>query len=330
MAKISVLVAVYNTAPFLPQCLDSLLSQTLEDMEVICIDDASTDNSLDVLHRYAGRDARVRVIALDENRGQAHARNVGLSCATGDYITFVDSDDWLSSDALEQVCAAFCQEGVDCVLFRVLYVYADGRQKAYPMPCFETMSGEEAFRKSLTWEIHGCYAVRGPIHKAYPYDDSQRAYSDDNTTRIHYYHSRRVACCDGAYYYRQRPASVTHRASVRRFDFLLANERMRRQLIEIGASDEILCCYETERWLNLVGAYLFYYLHRRELSAADRRKGRKIMRHVWQTVNLKQVRSSLKRKFGYMPLHCSWLLFRLQEELYFLLRGFAGRNKETV
>jgi len=54
------------------------------------------------------------------------------------------------------------------------------------------------------------------------------------------------------------------------------------------------------------------------------------MRHVWQTVNLKQVQSSLKRKFGYMPLHCSWLLFRLQEELYFLLRGFAGRNKETV
>ena len=93
MPKISVLVAVYNTAEYLPHCLDSLLNQTLKDVEVVCIDDASTDDSLDILHQYAARDTRLRVIALDENRGQAHARNIGLSCATGDYIGFVDSDD---------------------------------------------------------------------------------------------------------------------------------------------------------------------------------------------------------------------------------------------
>ncbi|WP_278582648.1 glycosyltransferase family 2 protein, partial [Prevotella denticola] len=95
MPKISVLVAVYNTAEYLPQCLDSLLNQTLKDVEVVCVDDASTDDSLDILHQYAARDTRLKVIALDENRGQAHARNIGLSCATGDYIGFVDSDDWL-------------------------------------------------------------------------------------------------------------------------------------------------------------------------------------------------------------------------------------------
>lgn len=330
MPKISVLVAVYNTAEYLPHCLDSLLNQTLKDVEVVCVDDASTDDSLDILHQYAARDTRLRVIALDANRGQAHARNIGLSCATGDYIGFVDSDDWLGPDALERVCEAFCQTEVDCVLFRLFCVYADGHQKEYSMPHFNMMNGEEAFRQSLTWGIHGCYVVRSTLHKAHPYDESQRGYSDDNTTRIHYYYSRKVALCDGVYYYRQQAASVTHQASVHRFDFLLANESMRRQLVDIGVSDDDLHCYETVRWLNLVGVYLFYYLHRRELSAADRRKGREIMRHVWQTVNLKQVQPSLKRKFGYMPLRCSWLLFRLQEELYFLLRGFAGRNKETV
>lgn len=329
MPKISLLVAVYNTAAFLPECLDSLLSQTLEDIEVICIDDASTDNSLEILHKYAEKDARVRVIALERNGGQARARNIGLADATGEYIGFVDSDDWLSPDALEKVYDAFQQKEVDSVLFRLVRVYGDGRQTEYAMPQFNTISGEEAFRESLTWGIHGCYVVRNSIHKDHPYDDSQRAYSDDNTTRIHYYYSRKVALCCGTYYYRQQAASVTHKASIRRFDYLLANESMRRQLIALGASEENLRCYETIRWLNLVGLYFFYYLHRGELSPESRNRGLEIMHHTWQTIHLEQVSLSIRRKFGYIPFRCWWRLFRLQEELYFWLRGLIGRNKET-
>lgn len=327
MPKISLLVAVYNTAAYLPQCLDSLLSQTLEDIEVICVDDASTDSSLDILHQYAEKDERVKVFALKENKGQAHARNIGLSHATGEYIGFVDSDDWLGQDALEKVCDTFREE-VDSVLFRMLYVYSDGSQKDYQMAPFRTMTGVEAFQASLTWKIHGCYVVRNSIHMAYPYDESQRAYSDDNTTRIHYYYSRKVAYCEGIYYYRQQVASVTHKVSVRRFDFLLANESMRRQLIALGASEENLRCFETVRWLNLVGVYMFYYLHRNELSDADRQQGLSIMHHVWHTINIKQVSRSIRYKFGYMPLRFSWSLFRLQEELYFWLRGLVGKNRE--
>jgi len=326
MPKISILVAVYNTAAYLPQCLDSLLSQTLKDIEVICVDDASTDNSLALLHQYAEKDNRVKVFALKENSGQAHARNVGLSHATGDYIGFVDSDDWLSQDALEKVCESF-RDDVDSVLFRLLYVYTDGSMKDYQMSPFTTMTGDEAFRASLTWHIHGCYVVRNSIHKVHPYDESQRAYSDDNTTRIHYYYSRKVAFCEGVYYYRQQPVSVTRSVSVRRFDYLVANESMRRQLLALGASDENLRCYETIRWLNLVGVYMFYYLHRNELSEADRQHGLSVMHHVWQTINLKQVSPSIKRKFGYIPLRFSWSIFCLQEEVYFWLRGIVGRNK---
>ena len=326
MPKISILVAVYNTAAYLSQCLDSLLSQTLKDIEVICVDDASTDNSLALLHQYAEKDNRVKVFALKENSGQAHTRNVGLSHATGDYIGFVDSDDWLSQDALEKVCESF-RDDVDSVLFRLLYAYTDGSMKDYQMSPFTTMTGDEAFRASLTWQIHGCYVVRNAIHKAHPYDESQRAYSDDNTTRIHYYYSRKVAFCEGIYYYRQQPVSVTRSVSVRRFDYLVANESMRRQLLTLGASDENLCCYETIRWLNLVGVYMFYYLHRNELSEADRQHGLSVMHHVWQTINLKQVSPSIKRKFGYIPLRFSWSLFCLQEEVYFWLRGIVGRNK---
>ena len=319
--KVSVLVAVYNTADYLPACLNSLLNQSLHDIEVICVDDASTDSSLKILRQYAMKDPRVQVISLDENKGQAHVRNVGLSRATGEYIAFVDSDDWLSLDALSSVVKAFDGKEVDSVLFHLVYTYPDGHTEDYPMPQFTTMTGEEGFRKSLTWAIHGCYVVHREIHKAYPYDESQRAYSDDNTTRIHYYKSRRIALCEGIYYYRQQAASVTHAVSVRRFDYLLANESMHRQLLDLHVSAEILALYETERWLNLVGLYFFYYRHRRSLSPSDRRRGLNIMHHVWATINLSLVRPSLRRKFGYHPFHRSWLLFRLQEELYFWLRG---------
>jgi len=268
------------------------LSQTLKDIEVLCVDDASTDKSLDILHQYAEKDDRVKVFALKENHGIGYARNMALSNASGDYICFVDSDDWLASTALEKVCEAFT-DGVDSVLFQVVHHYANGEEKVFPMPHFDTLSGAEAFKESL----------------------------------IHYLKSRKVAFCEGVYYYRQHTSSTTHNISVRRFDFLLANESMRRQLLSLGASEETLRCFETVRWLNLVGLYMFYYLHRHELSAADRQHGLSVMHHVWQTINLKQVSPSIKRKFGYLPLRCSWSLFRLQEEVYFWLRGVVGRNK---
>ena len=76
--KVTVLVAVYNAEKYIRKCLDSLIEQTLTDIQVVCIDDASTDNSLSILNEYAGKDNRIEVIALTENHGQAHARNQGL------------------------------------------------------------------------------------------------------------------------------------------------------------------------------------------------------------------------------------------------------------
>ena len=102
--KVSVLVAVYNAEKYLHQCLDSLIGQTHQDLEIICVDDASTDGSWQILQEYVRRDSRVIVMRHDENKGHAHARNTGLKVATGDYITMLDSDDWYSEDAVELLC----------------------------------------------------------------------------------------------------------------------------------------------------------------------------------------------------------------------------------
>ncbi len=91
---ISVIVPVYNNEKYLPKCLESILCQTYENIEVICINDGSVDNSLQILKNYAAKDSRIRIFN-QENRGQSAARNRGINVARGKYITFVDSDDWL-------------------------------------------------------------------------------------------------------------------------------------------------------------------------------------------------------------------------------------------
>lgn len=111
--KVSVVVPVYNVAPYLHRCLDSLLTQTLGDIEIICVDDKSTDNSLEILRMYAQQDKRVRVIALDKNSGVSVARNIGIDAACGEYLGFVDSDDFIDSDFYEKLYTEATKNNAD-------------------------------------------------------------------------------------------------------------------------------------------------------------------------------------------------------------------------
>ena len=98
--KVSVLIPVYNTEEYLPHCLESVLRQDLDSFEVVCIDDGSTDSSLKILREYANRDQRVRVFSI-QNQGPGHARNLALKKAKGEFISFLDSDDYLEEGALD-------------------------------------------------------------------------------------------------------------------------------------------------------------------------------------------------------------------------------------
>ena len=102
MAKVSVIVPEYNVEVYLAECLDSILKQTLKDLEIICINDGSTDKSPEILAEYAKKDSRIIVIN-QENKGPGSARNKGLEIATGEYVAFVDSDDWIDKDYYEKL-----------------------------------------------------------------------------------------------------------------------------------------------------------------------------------------------------------------------------------
>lgn len=113
--RLSIIVPVYNTAAFLPRCLESLIGQTYRNLEIICVDDGSTDGSAAILDEYAAKDVRIKVIH-QENAGVSAARNRGLDAATGELVAFVDADDWLEANTYETAVQAFCA-GVDMVCF---------------------------------------------------------------------------------------------------------------------------------------------------------------------------------------------------------------------
>lgn len=125
LPKVSVIVPVFNTAGYLEEAITSITSQTLRNIEIICIDDGSTDESLRTMQRLARQDNRIRLFA-QPNSGLSCTRNQGMSLAKGEYLYFFDSDDWLDADALKRLCACADAAGFDMLMFDAVPFYEEG------------------------------------------------------------------------------------------------------------------------------------------------------------------------------------------------------------
>lgn len=126
MAKISVIVPVYNVIKELPLCLDSLIGQTYQALEIICVNDGSTDGSATMCETYASKDDRIKVIH-QSNAGLSAARNRGIEEATGDYLAFIDSDDWVEHDYFEVLYQNMMATGAD-ISFVNYYRYVESEK----------------------------------------------------------------------------------------------------------------------------------------------------------------------------------------------------------
>jgi glycosyltransferase involved in cell wall biosynthesis len=126
--KISVIIPVFNTEKYLRRCLDSVLAQTFPDFELILVDDRSTDTSTEICEEYAKKDRRIKVIHNAQNKGCPQARKTGLDAASGDYIQFIDSDDWIEPDMLELMYSKAVSDDLDMV-YCGFYINTDSEQQ---------------------------------------------------------------------------------------------------------------------------------------------------------------------------------------------------------
>ena len=131
MPKVSIILPIYNVEKYLRQCLDSCINQTLKDIEIICVNDGSTDNCLEIINEYARKDNRIKVINQN-NQGLSMARNNGVDIATGEYILFLDSDDWLELNCCKVAYNQAKENDNDFVYFNnSVYNEATGKIKKY-------------------------------------------------------------------------------------------------------------------------------------------------------------------------------------------------------
>ncbi|MBQ2834809.1 MAG: glycosyltransferase family 2 protein [Clostridia bacterium] len=130
MCRVSVIVPVYQVEQYLPRCIDSILAQTYADFELILVNDGTKDGCPAIMQAYADRDSRIRLVHK-ENGGLSSARNAGLEIASGEYIAFVDSDDWIAPELLEDAVRAADETGAEQVLFDYRLVINDEVQGPY-------------------------------------------------------------------------------------------------------------------------------------------------------------------------------------------------------
>jgi len=120
--KISIIIPIYNVSKFLPDCLDSIINQSYNNLEIICINDGSTDDSKNIILKYKEKDNRI-ILINQENKGLAGARNTGLKYATGKYVYFCDSDDWIDKDLIKHSYEQIQKYNSDLVIFDFNNVY---------------------------------------------------------------------------------------------------------------------------------------------------------------------------------------------------------------
>lgn len=155
MPKFSIIIPVYNVEKYLKKCLDSVFNQTYKDYEVIVVNDGTKDNSMDIVKDY-----NVKVIN-QKNQGLSAARNTGVKKATGDYLIFLDSDDYWEKNLLKELSKSL-KNNPDLVRFQINEVYEDGRIIPYQEESFINLPGPDAFKKIVKYhfvENAWCYAI---------------------------------------------------------------------------------------------------------------------------------------------------------------------------
>lgn len=326
--RVSVVVAVYNMERYIRQCIDSVLNQTLREVQLILVDDVSTDGTPDILQEYAHKDFRVKVIQQENNGGAQLARNAGIAVAEGDYIMTLDHDDWLSPDALETALTDFQRyPDTECLVLKEVRVRPDGTQYiGEGRRDFGAMSGKEAFMESMPWRsVSGRLIVTADLQRRFLFNNSDRIYGEDVTCRLMFLSQKVVRSTMGIYYHRILPDSLSHAVNLGVISSARANTAMSKILRDEAYDEDVRRAHEEYRWRKIVHAYFYYWMKRRYFSRNERSLSRHYLIQARRTVDFSLIPSSLLRKFGYMKMP-AWGLFALQEELYFALRAVVGRN----
>lgn len=248
---VSIIVPIYKVEPYLLRCLDSIVNQTYTNLEIILVDDGSPDGSPHICDEYAGEDSRI-VVIHKKNGGQSEARNQGLDICKGDYISFVDSDDWVEPTYIEELLKLITKEDADiaiCELKRTkLFEEKNKPQKID----YQYYTSAEAIRRLF---VQKEVSFIGPVCKIYKRRLFNKVrfpvgkfHEDEFVTHVLFSHAKKIVYTSAIlYYYYQRADSTMGtphpydllEAEEKQFDFILCND-----MADLQSSHAKLICWQ--------------------------------------------------------------------------------------
>lgn len=280
MIKYSIIIIIKNTKRYLKKCLDSVINQTYSKYEIIVIDDCSDEKSFDIIEEYSTEHCKIKYEYINENVGPGGARNIGIDLASGDYILFIDSDDWIDINCLIEATPVLEKYQADIGMYSLVRNYDMAVTKPYykcKYDSIQTLNGITAFKIMSGQYDFGITISPSPVNKIY-----KKKYLKDNNitflTKVYYEdifwgfqtllsNGKIVTIPHTQYHHYKRMGSIVQSLSFKHFDDLeYIFLTIRDYLLEKELYSEYVFDYYKifERFYNLLVRQIFEFTHTEE------------------------------------------------------------------
>lgn len=303
MAEISVIMAVYNAEEYLDRSIKSVLDQTFSDWNLICVNDGSTDRSLDILNKYALSDSRIIVLS-QINSGAASARSLAYKIASTPYVITLDSDDLYSPNLLSEVYKRAIETGADSVAPNMLVENIDGSflnwNEKFNIKLDDVMSGREAFANTfLPWKMHADNLWKTELVKKFATGnvvDMNKFNADEYIHRLLFLNTKKVVFSKGEYIYKCNHESITKKFSLKHLSLIETNKRLVDLAMEYDIEPTLILKIEEFSFRNLINLQTRLYADK-QLDMTQREKMQETIKCAYKsTSRIKDFSFSDKKK----------------------------------
>lgn len=290
MIDVSLIIPAYNIEDYIERCLKSIIKQTFKNIEVIVVDDGSTDKTLEKIEKLAKVDNRIKIISTNNN-GPIEARKLGFNYSIGKFILFIDGDDWLENDAIEKLINVNKNREYDIVCYKFMFVYDDGRVIKRDQLSFDTLRGDDFLKIMLLNRIYPS-VVNKLIRREFIINNNIKfpdnvGYAED-LAFITYLSMKKPKACmidEYLYNYYQRETSITKTINSKLLDVTDATRFIEKKLIE----NKLLDKYKDEFEIM---AYIHNYRNFRNIMIDTKCEIGSKLYSNWKSLNINIYKNS--------------------------------------
>jgi glycosyltransferase involved in cell wall biosynthesis len=342
---ISVIIPVYNGEKYLSQTLDSLLRQTFNRFEVICVDDCSTDSSLSILKSYQRKDSRIRCITTESNLGIVpKVINYALPSTRGMFYAYASQDDLFSEDWLEEMFNRIQYTKADAVIPDLVFYHESNNAKDTYLVGVRgnrdlILSNREAVTLSLDWTISGNALWNANLIKKIKYEEFGMN-ADEYSARVFFFNCNKIVFSKGTFYYRQdNPEAITKKLSYKTFDIPYTTFRLYK-FLQANQFDQDICAKIFKQTimelidlnkLLLKQKFKYFFLRKVILSRDAQKEAQTRMKRLYKSlhkcdiINFVLKQQSVKCKIIGLAIICGYTIFNILSAFWVLFDSFSNK-----